>query len=179
MRIYINFFPESLKNNFNGYIVTMLGKNNVYIEKNTYIELVSKELGIITIDSNQTIKHLEPNFHPVFEQLTNYENTKKNLLFDLTEYTYTTFVSRLPTDYIYLRVIEYSYRLSTISSKLVLKVKYIEEMDESHCIQLVPIDYYFEYTDDSESESKNLLVDNLLSNMFFKNDFNMFLSMLN
>lgn len=161
----------SLTKNFNGY---MQGQKNVVCEKNTHTELISKELGIIIINSDQTMKQVNPNFHPTFEQLTNYNNTKKNLLFDLTEYTYTTFVSRLPTEYIYLRAIEYSYKLTT-SSKLVLKVKYIEEIDNSYCTQLIPIDYYFEY----DVPSKDLLVSDLLNNVFFKNDFNMFLSMLN
>jgi hypothetical protein len=172
MKIYIsNLLPKNLNSNF----VSLLEKNkNILCEKNTYTELVSRELGIITVNSNNITKHLEPNFHPVFEQLTNYNNTKMNLLFDLTEYKYTSLISRFPTEYIYMRIIEYSYKLIN-NSNLVLKIKYIEEMDEKHCSQLVPIDYYFEYT----SQTKDLLVKDLLSNIFFKNDFNVFLSMLN
>lgn len=172
MKIYIsNFPPKNLHKIFSKHIEK---NNNILCEQNNYTNLISKELGIIIIDSKQTSKYLEPNFHPIFEQLTNYEDTNFNLLFDLTNYTYASFISRLPTEYIYMRVIEYSYRISSNKSNLVLKVKYIEEIDDKHIIQLVPIDYYFEYIN-----NKELSVKELLSNIFFKNDFNMFLSMLN
>jgi hypothetical protein len=173
MKIYIsNILPKNLSNNFDEKIINTLGKNNVYYEKNVYTELVSKELGIFIINTDQSIKHLQPNYSPKFEQLTNYNNTGKNLVFDLTEYNYNLVVSRLPTEYIYLRIIETSYKLTKIS-KLTLKIKYIEELDEHFIRHLVPIDYYFEY------DESNIAINELLSNVFFQQDFNMFLSVLN
>lgn len=170
MKIYIsNILPKSLSNNFDEKIMNVLEKNNVYSEKNVYTELVSKELGIFTINSDQTIKHLQPSYSPKFEQLTNYNNTGKNLLFDLTEYTHNLVVSRLPTEYIYLRIFETSYKLT----KLTLKIKFIEELDEKFTTYSVPIDYYFEYNEN------NISINDLLSNVFFQQDFNMFLSVLN
>jgi hypothetical protein len=173
MKIYIsNILPKELNRDVN----TILEKNNILCEINTYVKLVSKESGIFIIKKD-LVQYIEPNFHPIFEQLTNYNNSKMNLLFDLTKYNYTTIVSRLPTEYIYLKIQEYSYKL-TANSNLSLKIMYIEETD-NYSTQLVPIDYYFEYIDTKNKDNNEISVKDLLSNLFFKNDFNMLLSVLN
>jgi len=177
MKIYItNILPNQLNKNFNEHINNILGKNNIQYEINTQVKLISKESGIFIIKKD-IIQHIEHNFNPFFEQLTNYNNSKKNLLFDLTKYNYNNIVSRLPTEYIYLREYEYTYKL-TSNNNLFLKIIYIEETD-NHTRQLVPIDYYFEYIDLKNNNKSEITVKDLLSNFFFKNDFNMLLSVLN
>lgn len=176
MKIYItNILPNQLNKNFNEHIHNILGKNNIQCKINIQIKLISKESGIFIIKKD-VIQHIDSNFNPFFEQLSNYDNSKKNLLFDLTKYKCNNVVSRLPTEYIYLREHEYSYKL-TSNNNLYLKIIYIEETD-NHNIKLVPIDYYFEYIDTKNNKSE-ITVKDLLSNLFFKKDFNMLLSVLN
>jgi len=184
MRIYItNILPSSLKNQLTTIQNLLLNPHGT----NKY-EIVSEEFGTHFIEEskdkdkeNDNIYRIEPNFEQKFQLIKNYYNGCENndLLLDNTDYKYCQVVSQLPTEYILIKMIVFEYRVSP-KSKLKLVVEYLKEpitigtyfsANKHIGEELVPINFYFVY-DNSNNDLD-------LSDRFFQEDFNMFLSHLN
>ena len=162
MRIYIfNIPPQTIKDKINN-LSSLFGEP----EKNIRYELCSKEFGIGIIEDN-TIKHLETTFKMDYELIKGYNNC--DLLVDKTIYTLVPVVSQFPVNYISSKYIELKFKTSN-KSKLTLIVECFEEPSKINInLELMPVNYYFEY--DYEKLD--------LKDIFFEEEFNMFLSNLN
>jgi hypothetical protein len=160
MRIYIvNIPPQTLKNKLHNLCFLF----NEHKKKIKY-EICSKEFGISIIEDN-TIKHIETTFKTEYDLIKGYNNC--DLLVDKTIYTLIPVVSQFPVNYINSRYIEYTFKTSN-KSKLTLIMECVEE-NVNFNLEVIPVNYYFEY--DSEKFD--------LTDHFFEEEFNMFLSSLN
>jgi hypothetical protein len=91
------------------------------------------------------------------------------LLVDKTIYTLIPLVSQFPVNYISSKYIELKFKINT-KSKLALIVECFEETNKlNYSLELIPVNYYFNY--DCEKFD--------LKDIFFEEEFNMFLSNLN
>jgi hypothetical protein len=162
MRIYIvNISPQSIKNKINN-LSSLFGEP----EKTIRNEICSKEFGISIIEEN-TIKHIETTFKTEYDLIKGYKNC--DLLVDKTIYTLIPLVSQFPVNYISSKYIELKFKINT-KSKLALIVECFEETNKlNYSLELIPVNYYFNY--DCEKFD--------LKDIFFEEEFNMFLSNLN
>jgi hypothetical protein len=160
MRIYIvNIPPQILKDKLNDFC-SLFSEH----KKKIKYEICSKEFGITIIEDN-TIKHIESTFKTDYQLLKSYKNC--DLLVDNTVYTVIPLVSQFPVNYINSRYIEYTFKTSN-KSKLALIMECVEE-NINFNLEVIPVNYYFEY--DCEKFD--------LTDHFFEEEFNMFLSYLN
>ena len=170
MKIYItDIFPSSLKNkltNMNKYLVNSLTK----------YELVSEEHGIHIIE-NDAIYRMEPNFNPDTKLIKNFININTELLIDNTDYKMIPVTSQLPVNYILTKMTIYEYQIDK-KSNLKMIVECLNEpvsqnvffsQNKQMDTNTIPINFYFIYNDKK--------ID--LSDRFFKEEFNVFLSHLN
>ena len=180
MKIYIsNIFPASIKNK-----LTKLKD----LQTNSFdkFEMVSEDYGIHYIEkekekgksNNEKIYRCEPNFEPKIQLIKNFGPTNSDLLIDQTKYVYCPVVSQLPVNYILTKLTILEYQTSK-KAKLKLVIECLKEPVIIGCYfspdkhmgeELVPINFYFVY-----DELTNLD----LSDQFFQEEFNMFLSHLN
>ena len=171
MKIYIsNIFPSTIKNK----LTKLKDLQTNSFEK---VELASKDYGIHYIEKGK-IYRCEPNFDPQFQLIKNFGPTNSDLLIDKTKYVYCPVVSQLPVNYILTKLTVLEYQTSK-KSKLKLVIECLKEPVVIGCYfspdkhmgeELIPIDFYFVY-----DELTNLD----LSDQFFQEEFNMFLSYLN
>jgi len=166
MRIYIsNILPQTLKNKISK-LVDLFGNPG---EKIIY-ELFSKELGIYKIvDDN--IFHFESTFNTEYDLNKIYNNF--NLIIDKNENDdgkqWIPVVSQLPAQYIFTKYHELSFKTNK-KSALTLVIRCVEEHDNFEKT-LEPVDFFF------SNDNRNGILD--LTNPFFQEDFNVFLSVLN
>ena len=138
------------------------------------IHLFSKEYGHYKI-SNE-IFLLEPSYHESYDEV-NYQG--HSLFIDKNKKEKIKVVSQLPTEYIYNKRTYLEYKRS-ILTLIICGVygnakqehnflKKVPNVDLNLLTEFCPIDFYF------ECDEKNFNMDNV----FFQEEFNMFLSMLN
>ena len=191
MKIYItNIFPSLIKDKLTNIKHLLINPNGT----NKH-ELISTEFGTHFIEEdnqkNTTIYRIEPNFNERLQLVKGYNNvsgsgsgTKNNnktndLLLDYTKYTHCPVVSQMPTEYILIKMIVFEYKTNP-KSKLKLVVEYLKEPTVGNYFStnkhigenMVPINFYFDYKQDSNYE-----ID--LTDPFFQEEINMFLSHLN
>ena len=191
MKIYItNIFPSLIKDKLTNIQHLLINPNGT----NKH-ELISTEFGTHFIEEdnqkNTTIYRIEPNFNERLQLVKGYNNvsgsgsgTKNNnktndLLLDYTKYTHCPVVSQMPTEYILIKMIVFEYKTNP-KSKLKLVVEYLKEPTVGNYFStnkhigenMVPINFYFDYKQDSNYE-----ID--LTDPFFQEEINMFLSHLN
>jgi hypothetical protein len=160
MRIYItNILPTTLKNNLNTF-VKLFGSP----EEKINFEICSKELGMYKIE-NDIILHMESTYKTDYKHINGYDMF--DLLVDKTEYQWLPVVSQLPHQYISTKYYELTFKESK-KSNLSLVIECLEESSDFEK-RLEPINFYFEY--------KGTKFD--LTDTFFREDFNVFLSALN
>ena len=178
MKIYIsNIFPSTIKNK-----LTKLKD----LQTNSFdkFELASQDYGIHYIEkgkekgNNEKIYRCEPNFEPKFQLIKNFGPTNSDLFIDKTKYVYCPVVSQLPVNYVLTKLTILEYQTSK-KAHLKLVIECLKEPvvvgsyfspDKHMGEELVPINFYFVY-----DELTNLD----LSDQFFQEEFNMFLSHLN
>jgi len=176
MKIYIsNIFPSTIKNKLT---------NLKDLQTNSFdkFELASQDYGIHYIEkekgNKEKIYRCEPNFDPQFQLIKNFGPTNSDLLIDKTKYVYCSVVSQLPVNYILTKLTILEYQTNK-KAKLKLVIECLKEPvvigsyfspDKHMGEELVPINFYFVY-----DELTNLD----LSDQFFQEEFNMFLSHLN
>ena len=130
------------------------------------VETVIDPVQLITL-REQTIKHIETTFKTEYDLIKGYKNC--DLLVDKTIYTLIPLVSQFPVNYISSKYIELKFKINT-KSKLALIVECFEETNKlNYSLDLIPVNYYFNY--DCEKFD--------LKDIFFEEEFNMFLSNLN
>ena len=138
------------------------------------IHLFSKEYGHYKI-SNE-IFLLEPSYHETYDEV-NYQTY--SLLIDKNKEEKRKVVSQLPTQYIYNKRIYLEYKRSILTFIICGVYENAKQehsfLKKDHDLKLnlvtdfCPVDFYF------ECDEKNFNLDNV----FFQEEFNMFLSMLN
>jgi hypothetical protein len=181
MKIYIsNIFPSTIKNKLT---------NLKDLQTNSFdkFELASEDYGIHYIEkskgnnanqNNEKIYRCEPNFEPKFQLIKNFGPTNSDLFIDKTKYVYCPVVSQLPVNYVLTKLTILEYQTSK-KAHLKLVIECLKEPvvvgsyfspDKHMGEELVPINFYFVY-----DELTNLD----LSDQFFQEEFNMFLSHLN
>jgi len=176
MKIYIsNIFPSTIKNKLT---------NLKDLQTNSFdkFELASEDYGIHYIEkskgNNDNIYRCEPNFEPKFQLIKNFGPTNSDLFIDKTKYVYCPVVSQLPVNYTLTKLTILEYQTSK-KAKLKLVIECLKEPvvigsyfspDKHMGEELVPINFYLVY-----DELTNLD----LSDQFFQEEFNMFLSHLN
>ena len=195
MKIYItNIFPFLIKDKLTNIQNLLINPNGT----NKH-ELISSEFGSHFIEEdikgNTSIYRIEPNFNPRFQLVKGYnngsgtgtknKNNTNDLLLDYTKHTHCPVVSQLPTEYILIKMVVFEYKTNP-KSKLKLVVEYLKEpaignyfSTNKHIGEyMVPINFYFDYNYnyDSKHES-NYEID--LTDPFFQEEINMFLSHLN
>lgn len=157
MRIYIVSLPLQ-KINLNA----LLKNPNLSHTIDTYIELYSKDDGQYKLSNNKIIR-FEPNFQQKIEIIKSYEGW--DLLVDSTEIKEIEVLSQLPTEYVKLNIKEYCFFMGNKGkSTIKLFVKYLEDDINSRII-----DYYLDYNGEKMD----------FDNIFFRENINMFLSVLN
>ncbi len=157
MRIYIVSLPLQ-KINLN----VLLKNPNLTHTIENYIELYSKDDGQYKLHNNKIIR-FEPNFQQKIEVIKSYEG--QDLLIDSTNIKEIEVLSQLPTEYIKLNITEYCFFMGNKGkSSVKLYVKYLEDDINSRII-----DYYLDYNEEK--------ID--FDNVFFRENINMFLSVLN
>jgi len=154
MKIYvINLIPSKININ------KLLNNTNLENFQKYYSELYSKECGQYILTSNKCIR-IEPNFEEKIEVVKNYNNY--DLLIDSTNIKKSEIYSQFPVEYIELKIKEYCFFFGNkklASLKLIIR-----------CLQNSKvIDYYFDYS------GKKIDFDDI----FFKEELNMLLSLLN
>jgi len=160
MKIYItNILPKTLKKKLDK-LVDVFGRP----EEKIKFEICSKELGIYKID-NDAILHMETTFKTNYTNVNGYNQF--DLLVDNTEYQWLPVASQLPDEYICTKYYELTFKLNK-KSKLSLVIECLEETSDFEK-GLEPIHYYFEYNAPKFD----------LTDAFFREDFNVFLSALN
>ena len=167
MEIYItDVLPIILKDKLTN--IKDQDNNVIKPEKKLKQEIFSEEFGLHVIQNNN-IKWFEPNFKPIYEIIKKYNN--HTLLVNVINNCQIKCVSQLPVEYVLTHVIQLEYKMN-IKSKLTLIIECIDDKKGLESI-LIPINFYFYYND------KNPDIHDLLSNIFFQDEFNMFLSQLN
>lgn len=162
MKIYIvDILPKTLKSK-----ITNFDKSFQRNEKIKY-EFISEEYGYYEAysESPDNILRLEPSFKNNYELIKNYNGY--NLLVDKTEYTYNPVISQFPVKYISSKITQLEYKIDK-KSKLSLIIECIETTNTFET-ELIPIDFYFKYVEPNLD----------LTNVFFQEDFNVFLFELN
>lgn len=160
MKIYLtNILPSSLMNK----LTKLTNTFGNPIEKIKY-SIYSEECGIYEI-KDKNVFRIEPTFSPDYEIIKNFN--KNNLLVDKTKYTLIPIISQLPVKYIISKYYEYEFKL-TQKSNLSLVIRCFQETHNYEKV-MIPFDFYFIYKDENLD----------LNNVFFKEDFNVFLSQLN
>jgi hypothetical protein len=162
MKIYIvDILPKTLKSK-----ITNFDKSFHRNEKIKY-EFISEEYGYYKAysESPDKIVRLEPSFINNYELIKNYNGY--NLLIDKTDYTYNPVISQFPVKYISSKLIQIEYKIDK-KSNLSLVLECIETT-KTFETELIPIDFYFEYVEPKLD----------LTNVFFQEDFNVFLFELN
>jgi hypothetical protein len=159
MRIYIlNILPQTLKNKLDN-LIKIFGLPNEKIKH----EIYSNEYGIHILE-DKIIYHIENSFNETIEK---YSYNDLNLLVDKTNYTKIPVISQLPTHYIDTKLHELTFKTDK-KSRLSLIIECLEELENYEKL-LVPMNYYFEYNEP--------ILD--LTDIFFEEEFNRFLSGLN
>ena len=171
MKIYIvNLLPQSLKNKMD-----KLLDSDIFgcITESIKYEICSKEFGIQILE-DEKIRQLESTFTPNYEYIKGYTPLYKgqgcneyNLLVDQTEYNIVPIVSQLPTEYILTKYHILKIK-ETKKSQLALVVERLEEIDKFEKWK-DPVNFYFEYNGTKLD----------LSDPFFQDNLNVFLSVLN
>lgn len=155
MKIYIlNLLPINVN-------LHKLLNSSLQHKLTNYNELISKEDGIYIINQNKCFR-IEPTFNEkynVIKDFVSLTNKPYNLLVDTTNIKTLEVYSQLPTNYILNKITEYVFYQEQ-KSEIKLVLKYLENKI---------IDFYLLYN--------NQELD--LSNIFIKNEINMFLSLLN
>ncbi len=150
MKIYL---INKLPNNF-------INKTNLQTTIKKYNELYSIDDGQYIVNDTNCWR-IEPTFDEKYEIIENYNGI--NLLIDSTNIKKLLVLSQLPTEYICNKITEYSYFTGSKAS-LKLVIKYLDQPNDKK-----PIDLYLEYNGEKFD----------LDNIFFKEELNMFLSLLN
>jgi hypothetical protein len=189
MKIYItNIFPSLIKDKLTNIQHLLINTNGT----NKH-ELISTEFGTHFIEEdnqkNTIMYRVEPNFNQRLQLVKGYtnalgsgnkNNNKPNdLLLDYTKYIHCPVVSQMPTEYILIKMIVFEYKTNP-KSKLKLVVEYLKEPTVGNYFStnkhigenMVPINFYFDYKQESNYE-----ID--LTDPFFQEEINMFLSHLN
>jgi hypothetical protein len=163
MNIYItNILPIQLKHK-----LTNLTQKFIHTEKIQY-ELHSPDFGLTVLDNN-TIVRYEPTFETNYEMVKNYNGC--DLLIDMTKYTQIVENSQLPVNYIMTKIIHNEYKIHK-KSLLTLVINCLIEINFLNT-DIIPIDFYFSYNNEI------INVQDILTNRFFQEDFNVFLTELN
>jgi hypothetical protein len=162
MKIYIpNISLDKVKNNINKLDNYCVNKNGNIIN-----EIYSQELGIYYIENSKIYKQEVK--EEKYEMIKNYSITNKgcyDILIDNNIYEKVFIKSQLPVHYILLHNIYYEYKLNKESDlSLLVKYNFDKKVNE-----LQINDFYFIYKENQ--------ID--LKNMFFQEEFNMFLFYLN
>jgi hypothetical protein len=164
MKIYIPNIPlTNIKNNIH--------KLEEYqVNKSIFYELNSLDYGIHIIDNNNLYR-IEPNFEENIKLIKNF-NGRDDLLLDMTTEKKIPVFSQMPTNYILTKIIKFEFTKSSKSNlKLIINCinsgKQSDNLDISNNEE--PIDFYFFY-DNSNID---------ITNAFFQDELNMFLSILN
>ena len=100
--------------------------------------------------------------------IKNYSYKNYDLLVDKTNISKIELISQFPVNYIYTKNIKLEFKTHK-KSKLTLIVNCLEESTKNFELIRIPVDFYFIY--DSETLD--------LKDIFFQEEFNMFLSNLN
>lgn len=164
MKIYVpNIALTNIKNN-----IHKLEKYRV--NKSTFYELNSLDYGIHIIDNNNLYR-IEPNFEENVKLIKKF-NGRDDLLLDMTEEKRIPVFSQMPTKYILTKIIKFEFTQSS-KSKLKLIINCINSGQQLNNLDISnteePIDFYF-LNDDSNID---------MTNAFFQDELNMFLSILN
>jgi len=165
MKIYVpNISLINIKNNIH--------KLEDYLVNNSHIyELNSLDYGLHIIDNNNLYR-IEPNFEENIKLIKHF-NEHNDLLLDMTSEKKIPVFSQMPIKYVLTKIIKYEY-MSSPKSKLKLIIKFVNSLQNSSdnldiSNNKEPIDFYFLYD--------NLNID--ITNAFFQDELNMFLSVLN
>ena len=164
MKIYVvNILPESLKNKIKNMIDSF-----EYNEKITY-ELHSRDFGLhILEDDKMYLK--ESTFKSDYELIKGYTTSecliKYDLLIDKQEIKNIPVISQIPVNYIITIFNIFEFKVCK-NSKLSLIIECLEET-ENFVKKSIPVNFYFNYNNDNLD----------LNDMFFQDEFNVFLSML-
>ena len=146
--------------------LTNLANKFIHMEKIQY-ELHSPDFGLSKLDDN-TIVRYEPIFETNYEMIKNYNGC--DLLVDMTKYKQIVEVSQLPVNYLMTKTICNEYKIDK-KSQFSLVVICLVELNYLNT-DTIPIDFYFSYN----NEIINL--QDTLHNVFFQEDFTVFLSEL-
>lgn len=161
MKIYIpSVSPISLKDKLNK-LTKLTGEPKI---QHKY-EIISKENGLIIIE-NQNIYNIESSFKTNYELIQKYNNI--DLLIDRSVNTTISLKSQFPVNYILSKIKLFEFKHNT-KSKLSLIIECFEETTNNFELDNIPVNFYFNYESD--------LLD--FNDIFFKEEFNMFLSYLN
>jgi hypothetical protein len=185
MKLYItNIPPSTIRNNQDKLTSYLTIKREIY-------EIYSEDYGLHIIDpmnKKHTYKveaQFETDYHLIkghqFKKQYNNELFSCDLLFDLTVYQNVPVVSQLPVKYILTKIQRFSYKLNKKSNWTLIIDSIRETNQETMDKELIPINYYFEYSDNKNQKTNNInkkefkeTIDELL----FQDEINMFLSHL-
>ena len=169
MKIYIpSILPITLKDKLTN--ILDFNKNIIMPEKIEKQEIISEDFGIHIIEKNKIIR-IEPIFKPKYELIKDYN--EYTLLFDLNSEIIISNIFQLPVKYILTNITKFEYKTDK-KSKLKLVIECITDKDTNKLeTNYIPIDFYFNYNND------NFNLQDILNNIFFQEEFNMFLSQLN
>lgn len=164
MKIYItNLLVTNIAKN-----ITRLSEYILDVNGKEIIELHSLDYGLHIIEKDKVFRH-EPDFNPHYEAVRDFYGY--DLLINKSKCKLLHVVSQMPTNYIMTKMKIYEYKRDK-KSQLKLVVRCIQPKTQVKALitnSEEPIDFYFEY--DSHS------ID--LTDKFFQEEFNMFLSELN
>jgi hypothetical protein len=167
MKIYVSNIPlTNITKNMHELSQYIVDHNGIDI-----LELHSLDYGLHIIEKNK-IYRFEPDFNPQYEIIRGFKGY--DLLIDKSVPKLLPVLSQLPTKYIMSKIKIYEYK-SNKKSNIKLVIKCIKTPLQIKSLSTntneEPIDFYFEY------ENSNSNID--LTDRFFQDELNMFLSQLN
>jgi hypothetical protein len=185
MKLYItNIPPSAIKNNQEKIDSYLINKREIH-------EIYSEDYGLHIIDpinKNRVYKieaQFETDYHLIkghqFKKQCNNELSSCDLLFDLTVYQNVPVVSQLPVKYVLTKILRFSYKLNKKSNWTLIIDSIRETNPETMDKELIPINYYFENSDNKNQKSNNINkkeFKEIMDELLFQDEINMFLSHL-
>jgi hypothetical protein len=189
MKLYItNIPPSAIRNNQNKLTSYLTNKREIH-------EIYSEDYGLHIIDpkNKNPVYKVEAQFKTDYHLIKGHQynnNQNKNqkdptscdLLFDLTVYQNVPVVSQLPVKYILTKIQRFSYKLNKKSNWKLIIDSIRETNPETMDKELIPINYYFEYSDNRNPNNINNTnkkeFKETIDELLFQDEINMFLSHL-
>jgi hypothetical protein len=185
MKLYItNIPPSAIRNNQDKLASYLFNKREIH-------EIYSEDYGLHIIDfmSKNPVYKVEAQFKTDYHLIKGHQYNNNNscdLLFDLTVYQNVPVVSQLPVKYILTKIQRFSYKLNKKSNWTLIIDSIRETNPETMDKDLIPINYYFEYSDNSNTNNNNTNNNNInkkefketIDELLFQDEINMFLSHL-